>query len=99
MYARGPIRELHAAGHPIRGIARDLGIARNTVRRAIDPSRPVTYQRRSRLDDVEPEILETLSRWPLMSAVDVARRLGWSGPMSAFSNRVHVLRRRVTVLR
>lgn len=89
MHDRRPIRALHAAGHPIRAIARDLGIDRNTVRRAIDPNR------RSPLLDVEPEIRDVLVQWPHMPATGVARRLGWSGGMTQFSRRVHVLRREV----
>lgn len=95
MHDRRPIRALHAAGAPIRAIARDLGIDRNTVRRAIDPTRPMTYHRRSPMDDVDPEIRNVLAQWPHMPATGVARRLGWSGGMTQFSRRVHVLRREV----
>ena len=89
MHDRRPILALHAAGHPIRAIARDLGIDRNTVRRAIDPAR------RSPLADVEPEIRGVLHRWPHMPATGVARRLGYAGGMTQFSRRVHVIRREV----
>ena len=95
MHDRRPILALHAAGHPIRAIARDLGIDRNTVRRAIDPNRPLTYHRRSPLADVEPEIRGVLHRWPHMPATGVARRLGYTGGMTQFSRRVHVIRREV----
>lgn len=89
MHDRRPIRALHAAGTPIRAVARDLGIDRNTVRRAIDPAR------RSPLEDVETEIREVLDRWPHMPATGVARRLGYAGGMTQFSRRVHVIRREV----
>lgn len=75
----------------MRAIARDLGVSRNTVRRAVRG--PGTYcPERSRLDELEPVIVETLARWPLMPAAGVARRVGWSGSMSAFTARVKVLR-------
>lgn len=94
MYPRAPIRERRAAGEPIRAIARELGVSRNTVRRALDPSRPDRYRRGSALDAVEPAIIEVLERWPYMPAVGIAHRLGWKGSMSTFSARVNVLRRR-----
>ena len=95
MHDRRTIRTLHSQGTPIRAIARQLGVDRNTVRRAIDPTRPTTYTRRSRLDDIEGEIRGVLDRWPHMPATGVARRLGWTGSMSTFSRRVHVIRREV----
>lgn len=95
MHDRRPIRALHAQGTPIPAIARELGIDRNTVRRAIDPTRPTSYHRRSQLDDVDAQIREVLARWPHMPATGVARRLGWPGSMSTFSTRVHQIRREV----
>ena len=92
MHDRAPIRELHSDGAPIRAIARDLGIARNTVRAALDPSRPDVYARRSQLDDVEPAIREVLQRYPLMPAAGIARRLGWRGSMTTFQERVRAVR-------
>ncbi|MDI3331420.1 MAG: helix-turn-helix domain-containing protein [Micrococcus sp.] len=93
MYLRAPIRERHAAGEPIRAIAREMGISRNTVRRAIDPTRPARYVRRSQLDEVTDQIREVLARWPHMPAVGIAHRIGWRGSMSTFTQRVNVLRR------
>lgn len=65
------------------------------MRRAIDPARPLTYRRRSQLDDIEPAIVEVLERYPRMPAAGVARRLGWQGSMSAFTDRVRLARRRL----
>lgn len=95
MHDRGPIRELHAAGHPIRAIARELGISRNAVRRALDLSRPDHYVRGPQLSTVEPQIRETLARWPHMPAVGIAHRLAWKGSMTTFTQRVNELRREV----
>lgn len=97
VHDRLPIRALAAEGTPIRAIARDLGISRNTVRRALDPSRPVVYRRDAmdRLDELEPLIRESLDAYPRMPATGVARRIRYSGPMSAFTARVRHVRREV----
>lgn len=95
MHDRRPIRALHAEGRPIRAIARELGVSRNTVRRALDPTRPDRYVRRSRLDDLEPQVLEVLTAYPHMPATGVAWRLGYQGSMSTFTERVRLVRREV----
>lgn len=97
MHDRQPIRDLAALGMPIRQIARDLGISRNTVRRALDESRPDRYLRDDvvRLDALVPQIREALTKYPRMPATDVARRIRYDGPMSAFSGRVREIRREV----
>lgn len=94
MHDRDPIRARHAAGEPIKAIARDLGISRNTVRAALDPERATTYRRRSPLDDLEPAILDVLARWPLMPAYGVAYRVGYTGSLSALRARLRHLRHR-----
>lgn len=97
MHDRKPIRAMAAEGVPIRGIARELGISRNTVRRALDLSRPDHYRRASmdRLDELESQILDALTLYPRMPATGVARRIRYHGPMSAFSARVRTIRREV----
>ncbi len=64
------IRRLHRAEQmPVRAIARKLGIARNTVRRAIADDAPPKYQRAPKgsiVDAVEPQIRELLEQWPEM---------------------------------
>lgn len=95
MHDRAPIRALAADGRPIRAIAKDLGISRNTVRRALDRSRPDHYVRRAPLDAWEPLIRETLERYPRMAATDVARRLRYPGGLSAFTARVRSIRQEV----
>lgn len=96
MHDRAPIKALHEVdGVPIRALARDLGVSRNTVRRAVRGT-PSTYRPgRSRLDEVEPLIRETLERYPLMPAAGVARRLRWDGSLSAFTARVRAVREQV----
>ena len=61
------IRRLHRAeGMPIRAICRQLGIGRNTVRRALAADAPPKYRRAragSIVDEVEPRIRELLAAW------------------------------------
>lgn len=94
MHDQAPIRCRVEAGEPLRAVARELGVSRNTVRRAVRGG-AVYSPERARLDELEPAIAETLARWPLMPAAGVARRLGWSGSMSAFGARVRACRGRV----
>ena len=94
MHDPTPIRSRHESGEHLRAIARDLGVSRNAVRRAVRGG-AVYSPERSRLDELEPAIVETLARWPLMPAAGVARRLGWSGSMSAFGARVRACRGQV----
>ena len=96
MHDRAPIRVLHEVdGVPIKALARDLGVSRNTVRRAVRGT-PTTYRPgRSRLDEVEPLIRQTLERYPLMPAAGIARRLRWDGSLSALTARVREIRGQV----
>ena len=74
------IRRLHrAAGRSIKSIARELELARNTVRAAIRSSEPPRYERqrsRSIVDAVEDEIRRWLAEWPTMPATVIAERIG-----------------------
>jgi transposase len=90
------IRRLHRAEQmPIRAIARKLGIARNTVRRAVAGDAPPKYQRAAKgsiVDAVEPQIRELLERWPDMPATVIAERIGWTRGMTVLKERVRDLR-------
>jgi len=90
------IRRLHRAeGMPIKVIARRMGIARNTVRRAIAAAEPPRYERAEKgsiVDAVEPQIRELLTVWPTMPATVIAERIGWSRSMTVLKERVRVLR-------
>jgi transposase len=90
------IRRLHRAeGMPIRAIARKLGIARNTVRRAVASDAPPKYQRAPKgsiVDGVEPQIRRLLEEWPEMPATVIAERIGWSRGMTVLKDRVRELR-------
>lgn len=70
------IRRLHRAEKmSIKGIARHLGIARNTVRRAVASDDPPNYRRAPKgsiVDAVEPAIRELLAEYPRMPATVIA---------------------------
>jgi hypothetical protein len=90
------IRRLHRAeGMPIKAISRHLGVARNTVRKALASSEPPTYRRVSKgsiVDAVEPQIRELLREFPEMPATVIAERIGWSRSMTVLKDRVRLLR-------
>lgn len=90
------IRRLHRAeGMPIKAIARHLGIARNTVRRALAAAEPPRYERARKgsiVDAVEPRIRELLKEFPEMPATVIAERIGWERSMTVLKDRVRALR-------
>src|SRR3954447_14920339 len=95
------IRRWHA-GSSIRRIARELGLARNTIsrvlrqveaRRAGTASPPLG--RPSRLDPYEPVIAELLGRYPDLTAVRLLEELRGRG----FAGGYTIVRRRLTELR
>jgi transposase len=90
------IRRLHRTEQmPVRAIARKLGIARNTVRRAVADDAPPKYQRAPKgsiVDAVEPRIRELLEQWPEMPATVIAERIGWDRGLTVLEDRVRDLR-------
>jgi hypothetical protein len=90
------IRRLHRAeGMPIKAIVRQLGISRNTVRRALAADAPPQYQRPAKgsiVDAVEPQIRQLLAQWPTMPTTVIAERIGWSRSMTVLKDRVRELR-------
>src|SRR5208337_4637312 len=92
------------AGSSIRQIARELGLARNTVRRVLAqiearragaPDGSPTRWRPSRLDPYEPVIRELLGRYPDLTAVRLLEELRQRG----FTGGYTVIRQRLSELR
>jgi transposase len=90
------IRRLHRAeGLSARAVARQLGISRGTVSRALASDRPPVYQRAlkgSAVDAVEPVIRELLKQTPTMPATVIADRIGWTRGLTILKERVRELR-------
>lgn len=90
------IRHLHRSeGLSQRAIARQLSIARDTVASALASDGPPKYQRAagpSAITEVEPRIRSLLSVYPRMPATVLAERVGWTGSLSWFRERVRALR-------
>lgn len=90
------IRDRHAEGSAIKAIARDLGIARNTVRRALTSDAPPVRAPRvtsgSIADSFEPLILKELASDPELSASEIAARIGWTRSATVLKDRVRALR-------
>jgi transposase len=90
------IRRLHLAeGIPIKQIARQLGLARNTVRDAVRSPEPPRYtrpRRPSAVDDFEPEIRRLLAAHPRMPASVIGERIGWTRGRTILAGRVRDLR-------
>ena len=90
------IRRLHRAeGMPIKAIVRQLGISRNTVRRALAADNPPHYQRPAKgsiVDEVEPQIRQLLALWPTMPTTVIAERIGWTRSLTVLKDRVRELR-------
>ena len=90
------IRHLHRSGGlSQRAIARQLGIARDTVAAALASDGPPRYEREpvaSAINAVEPRIRALLSAYPQMPATVIAERVGWTGSISWFRERVRAIR-------
>jgi len=82
-------------GLSIKEIARQVGVARNTVRSALRSDEPPAYRREgsgSIVDAVEPEIRRLLKQFPQMPATVMAERIGWTRSLTVFKDRVRELR-------
>ena len=90
------IRHLHRSeGLSQRAIARQLRIARDTVADALASDGPPKYQRApapSAIGAVEPQVRALLMAYPQMPATVIAERVGWTGSISWFRERVRAIR-------
>ena len=89
------IRRLVADGVPQRQVARDLGIGRSTVERALASDRPPKYERPAvptSFTPFEPAVRQLLMDTPDMPATVIAERVGWTGSITWFRDNVRRLR-------
>lgn len=89
------IRRLVADGVPKRQVARQLGVSRGTVDRAVASPAPPKYVRKSSgtsFDRVEPAVRMLLADTPLMPATVIAERVDWRGSITWFRDNVRRLR-------
>ncbi len=89
------IRRLVADGVSQRQVARDLGIGRSTVERAVTSARPPKYERAAvptAFTPFEPLVRQLLIATPDMPATVIAERVGWTGSISWFRDNVRRLR-------
>lgn len=89
------IRRLVADGVPQRQVARDLGVGRSTVARAVASDGPPKYERAavpSSFTPFEPAVRRLLAKTPDMPATVLAERVGWVGSITWFREHVRRLR-------
>lgn len=89
------IRRLVADGVPQRQVARQLGIGRSTVARAVASDMPPKYERKpvtTSFSPFEERVRELLAEFPEMPATVLAERAGWGGSPSWFRENVARLR-------
>lgn len=89
------IRRLVADGVPQRQVARDLGVGRSTVARALATDRPPKYERPAvptSFTPFEPAVRQLLATTPDMPATVIAERVGWTGSITWFRDHVRRLR-------
>ena len=89
------IRRLAAEGVGQRQIARDLGIARATVARAVASSSPPKYERpavQTAFTPFEARVRALLAEHPELPATVLAERVGWTGSITWFRDNVRPLR-------
>ena len=89
------IRRLVADGVPQRQVARDLGVGRSTVARAVASGRPPRYERpavATSFTPFEPAVRQVLAATPQMPATVIAERVGWTGSITWFRDNVRRLR-------
>ena len=89
------IRRLVADGVPQRQVARDLGVGRSTVERAVASDRPPKYERPAvptSFAPFESAVRQLLAKTPDMPATVIAERVGWTGSITWFRDNVRRLR-------
>ncbi|HEY5856638.1 MAG TPA: LuxR C-terminal-related transcriptional regulator [Aldersonia sp.] len=93
------IRELHAEGTTIKGIAERLGMSRNTVRRALAHDEPPGDHRPRKgsvADGFEPAIRALLVEDPGITIADIHRTTGWDRSRNTLAKLVYRIRSEMT---
>jgi len=86
------IRRLAAEGVPKAAIARRLGVARNTVSKAVASDAPPKYERKPgpmSFTPFEARVRVLLAETPDMPATVLAERVGWTGSIRWFRDNVN----------
>jgi transposase len=89
------VRRLVADGVPRRQVARELGIGRSTVDRALASDGPPKYEREAVVTSFTPfeaRVTAILAEYPEMPATVIAERVGWQGSITWFRDNVRRLR-------
>jgi transcriptional regulator with XRE-family HTH domain len=90
------IRRLRRAeGLAISAIARRLGVARNTVKKALCSEGPPRYRRAAKgsiVDAVEPQIRVLLQEFPDLPSTVILERVGWTRGKTVLFDRIQQLR-------
>ena len=89
------IRRLVADGVPQRQVARDLGVGRSTVARALASDQPPKYERvavPTAFTPFESAVRQLLVTTPDIPATVIAERVGWTGSITWFRDNVRRLR-------
>ncbi|MDF3310221.1 LuxR C-terminal-related transcriptional regulator [Rhodococcus sp. T2V] len=89
------IRRLHRQGSPIKHIAVQLGMSRNTVRRALTLDEPPSDHRSRRgsvVDPVDSAIRELIADDPDITIAEIARRIQWDKSRTTLARRVTSIR-------
>jgi len=89
------IRRLASEGVPKAAIARRLGVARNTVSKAVASDGPPQYERKpapTSFTPYEPRVRQLLTDTPDMPATVLAERVGWTGSIRWFRDNVNRVR-------
>ena len=89
------VRRLVAEGVPRRQVARELGIGRATVDRALASDGPPKYEREAVATSFSPfeaRVSAILAEYPEMPATVIAERVGWQGSITWFRDNVRRLR-------
>jgi transposase len=89
------VRRLVADGVPRRQVARELGIGRSTVDRALASDGPPKYERQAvstSFTPFEARVSVILAEYPEMPATVIAERVGWQGSITWFRDNVRRLR-------